>query len=500
MPTLKTPHSLPSSALCVALSALCVVHSALCTAAEPPPAAAQEGVQLWEGGPYWADRNVGAEEPWEPGYYFWWGDPVGYRRENDGWVASDGSGSDSSFRHGGNAPYAKHASVLLKEGWITTNNVLAPAHDSARAHWGGDWRMPMKQELMDLAYNKCDWEAAVSNGVKGAVVRGRGDYAKASIFLPLDGWGNQNLRERWEQFGHLWASDPRTDGLPGSWRLKYSSKWGTVDYHWDRYVGTTVRPVRGDPGPFPGHGIAAGQEGKEKPIKPTGAACPPEALAALLEAPAEPKGVRLWEGGPVWADRNIGAKAPAEPGWYFWWGDTIGHVHVQLEKKRAWVAVDGSSSNVLFDVVPMATYGRDPATLRSGGWIGEDGILVPEHDAARVNWGDAWRMPTRQELDDLCYNKCDWTWTDADGAKGFVVRGRGDYASAAIFLPVSGYGAGPARAEPAMGFLWSSSAHLDGPPTDCSWRLAFAQRFIGTDYCWDRWVAVPVRPVRDNAD
>ena len=162
------------------------------------------------------------------------------------------------------------------------------------------------------------------------------------------------------------------------------------------------------------------------------------------------------------------------------------------------MAVDGSSSNVLFDVVPMATYGRDPATLRSGGWIGEDGVLTPEHDAARANWGDDWRMPTRQELDDLCYNKCDWTWTDADGAKGFVVRGRGDYASAAIFLPVSGYGAGPARAEPAMGFLWSSSAHLDGPPTDCSWRLAFAQRFVGTDYCWDRWVAVPVRPVKDE--
>ena len=30
-------------------------------------------VQLWEGGPYWADRNIGADAPWECGLYFWWG-------------------------------------------------------------------------------------------------------------------------------------------------------------------------------------------------------------------------------------------------------------------------------------------------------------------------------------------------------------------------------------------------------------------------------------------
>ncbi len=483
-----------------ALAAFCILHLAFgIAAAEPPAAAAQEGVRLWEGGPYWADRNVGADEPWEAGYYFWWGDPVGYKRENDAWVASDGSGSDSSFRHGGNAPYAKHASVLLKDGWITTNNVLAPAHDSARAHWGGDWRMPMKQELMDLAYNKCDWEAAVSNGVKGAVVRGRGDYAHASIFLPLDGWGNQNLRERWEQFGHLWASDPRTDGLPGSWRLKYSSKWGTVDYHWDRYVGTTVRPVRGDPGPFPGHGIAAGQEGKVKPIKPTGPACPPEELAALLEAPAEPKGVRLWEGGPLWADRNVGAEKPSDYGWFFNWGGTLGATYNW--EIRHWAAVDGSDPRFGFDDSRAPSFGKDADVLRDEGFITADGVLAPDHDPARVHWGEPWRMPTKQELDDLCYGKCDWTWT-TNGVKGCVVRGRGDYASSAIFLPVSGWGNGIVlQGMGWMGFLghlWASDPDADGPPTDCTWRLKFAQDGIRVDRYFDRYTASPVRPVRDE--
>ena len=44
-------------------------------------------VQLWDGGPYWATTNIGAEKPEDYGYYFWWGDTVGYKREGNKWVA-----------------------------------------------------------------------------------------------------------------------------------------------------------------------------------------------------------------------------------------------------------------------------------------------------------------------------------------------------------------------------------------------------------------------------
>ena len=56
-----------------------------------------EGVQLWEGGPYWATTNIGADKPEDAGLYFWWGDTVGYRRSGDAWVASDGSNRNFSF-------------------------------------------------------------------------------------------------------------------------------------------------------------------------------------------------------------------------------------------------------------------------------------------------------------------------------------------------------------------------------------------------------------------
>ena len=114
---------------------------------------AHEKVQLWEGGPYWATTNIGAEKPEDYGYYFWWGDTVGYKREGDAWVATDGSSSNFSFNEADTATYGKEISTLQSEGWIVSKDgtyVLAPEHDAAQVQWGGGWRMPTYQELYDL--------------------------------------------------------------------------------------------------------------------------------------------------------------------------------------------------------------------------------------------------------------------------------------------------------------------------------------------------------------
>ena len=75
-----------------------------------------EKVQLWEGGPYWATTNIGAEKPEDPGYYFWWGDTVGYKREGDVWVATDGSPSIFSFGSLNTPTYNKSFATLQREG------------------------------------------------------------------------------------------------------------------------------------------------------------------------------------------------------------------------------------------------------------------------------------------------------------------------------------------------------------------------------------------------
>ena len=179
-------------------------------------------VRLWASGPYWAEENVGADEPWDYGLYFWWGDTIGYRRENDAWVASDRSSSNFSFETGNTPTYQKSNSTLQSEGWITEYGFLAPAHDAARAHWGGSWRMPTDQELSALNEN-CDWTWTTTNGVSGYVVRGRGAYASASIFLPAAG----------RAISHGFKSSVRG----GPWGFYFSSVPATATQAQALYIG-----------------------------------------------------------------------------------------------------------------------------------------------------------------------------------------------------------------------------------------------------------------------
>ena len=146
---------------------------------------------------------------------------------------------------------------------------------------------------------------------------------------------------------------------------------------------------------------------------------------------------------------------------------------------------------VLFCKENTPTDGKSVDALKSEGWITADGVLSPEHDAAHVHWGGAWRMPTRQELDDL-NGKCDWTLTDRDGVKGAVIKGKGAYASASIFFPFTGLGY-------EGGDCWSSV-----PSYDRSCHLSFGltrhRRFEhGTGNGHLRYRSFPVRPVQSVA-
>ncbi|MBO7687375.1 MAG: hypothetical protein J6V72_13370 [Kiritimatiellae bacterium] len=211
-------------------------------------------VQLWKDGPYWAETNIGAENPWDSGYYFWWGDTVGYKRVNEAWFASDGSSSGFPPSRACDTR-DKSFSDLLKKGWITADGVLAPEHDAAHVHWGGAWRMPTKLELDDLC-KKCDWTWAKTNDVNGYVVRGRGDYASASIFLPCAGCCiGKNLSPLGSS---CWSSVPGSDSHDKAWELSFldlpvdprilnpsNSTYVGSCRHTSRSIGCPVRPVQG---------------------------------------------------------------------------------------------------------------------------------------------------------------------------------------------------------------------------------------------------------------
>ncbi len=203
-------------------------------------------VQLWADGPYWATTNIGAEEPEDYGYYFWWGDTLGYKRENEQWVASDGSASGFSFSDANAQTWVKDIATLQSEGWITAEGVLAPEHDAAHVQWGGSWRMPTDQELQDLVVN-CEWTQTTVNGVNGYNVRGKGAYASARIFLPAAGYGGGSSLYNAGSYGLYWSSVPFSDSnFYLSWYLNVNSSSHYTSYSY-RDLGFSVRPVRMTP-------------------------------------------------------------------------------------------------------------------------------------------------------------------------------------------------------------------------------------------------------------
>ena len=200
-------------------------------------------VQLWEGGPYWATTNIGADEPWEYGYYFWWGDTIGYKRVNNAWVASDGSSSNFSFDSSNTPTYNKSIATLKRESWITADSVLASKHDAAHVHWGGEWRMPTDAEFSALISN-CTTTWITTNGVSGRLVTGKGAYADRSIFLPAAGFGYNSILSYAGSRGYYWSSTPCSDDSDLARHLRFSSS-DFYGYGYYRYNGRPVRPVRG---------------------------------------------------------------------------------------------------------------------------------------------------------------------------------------------------------------------------------------------------------------
>jgi len=220
------------------------------------------GVQLWENGPYWAEWNVGASKPEEYGYYFWWGDTVGYTRSGgilneygdyDGvtWVSSTGTQMGSSpFDDESCLTMYKDIAALQSAGYIDSTGNLVAAHDAATAHLGAPWRMPTGAEMDALASN-CTTTWITTNGVSGRLVTGKGDYANRSIFLPAAGFSHDSSLCHLSLSGDYLSSTPNSDGASYAvyyaWYLGFASHSDEL-YRFsngNRNDGHSVRPVRG---------------------------------------------------------------------------------------------------------------------------------------------------------------------------------------------------------------------------------------------------------------
>ena len=134
--------------------------------------------------------------------------------------------------------------------------------------------------------------------------------------------------------------------------------------------------------------------------------------------------------GVKWADRNVGATSPEEPGLFFSWGN-----------------VDGVEIGKACDFSEEAYAVTEGAKLKDN--------LDAAHDAATVNLGAPWRMPTGEEFLEL-YDNCDREWTTENCYYG--VRFTSRINGKSIFFSASGYGYGSSwNDRGANGFCWSAS-------------------------------------------
>ncbi len=106
-----------------------------------------------------------------------------------------------------------------------------------------------------------------------------------------------------------------------------------------------------------------------------------------------------------WATCNVGASSPSDYGDYYAWGETSTKSEYTEENSK--------------------TYGRSMGSIAGN----------PAYDVARANWGGTWRLPTRDEIDELV-DECEWTWTAQGGHNGYKVTGPNGNS---IFLPAAGW-------------------------------------------------------------
>ena len=167
--------------------------------------------------------------------------------------------------------------------------------------------------------------------------------------------------------------------------------------------------------------------------------------------------------GVKWATCNVGASSPEDYGDYYAWGETSPKAEYTWENS--------------------VTYGEQMSDISGNA----------QYDAATANWGGSWRMPTKEQMEEL-FEHCEWEWTQVNGVNGAKVIGPN---GSCIFLPAAGYRNGPWLYNNGdNGYCWSST-----PLVSNDYYYAYFLHFYdGDEYVgwgYDLSLGFTVRPITE---
>lgn len=177
--------------------------------------------------------------------------------------------------------------------------------------------------------------------------------------------------------------------------------------------------------------------------------------------------------GTLWATCNVSASCPEEFGDYFAWGETAPKDYYDWSTYK-WCT---GSDKTLTKYCTHSNEGYN-------GFV--DGIteLDPEDDAAYVNWGTSWRMPSMDQFDEL--SSCSVQRIQRNGVDGYLITGPNGNT---LFLPVAGLAREDFLVSSFFGY-WSRTLS----PTAS--RFALGLYFDNIAYSTRRDLGQPVRAVR----
>ena len=200
----------------------------------------------------WSNKNIGAETEEDAGLYFQWGDTVGYTAEQVGVEFTE----DYKWWNGSGM------TKYTQSDGLTT---LEASDDTATQLMGSNWRMPTKEELVELIRNteiyfipsdaSSEIQAVFTGStnlftfpkaetMKGMKFYKKGDRSKY-IFVPVSGDARRYNLEDANNAGFLWSSS-LDNNEHYAIHLSFIAKggWGNVQTRNTRYIGTPVRGVK----------------------------------------------------------------------------------------------------------------------------------------------------------------------------------------------------------------------------------------------------------------
>ena len=191
--------------------------------------------------------------------------------------------------------------------------------------------------------------------------------------------------------------------------------------------------------------------------------------------------------GTLWASCNIGAIKPKSFGDYFAWGET------ETKEIYNWDTYKYYESCEV-----LTKYCNDPEKGLNG-FSDELTMLQPADDAATAKWGEGWRTPTSDEMQELIDN-CTHKLTTKNGVYGCLFTSSNGNS---LFLPAAGYRFdvdlpvinrtyGQVKSANADGCYWTSSLYTDNP--NKALKLSFNSESFEIDYD-GRDDGYPIRPV-----